>query len=76
MTSVVQKKPGKGGFEGSGLQEWLGAGSNRRHMDFQSIALPTELPVRSLFQEVLGKFLLITGLCADLGALWTADREG
>ena len=24
--------------------EWLGAGSNRRHMDFQSIALPTELP--------------------------------
>ena len=24
--------------------KWLGAGSNRRHMDFQSIALPTELP--------------------------------
>jgi hypothetical protein len=24
--------------------EWSGAGSNRRHMDFQSIALPTELP--------------------------------
>ena len=23
---------------------WFGAESNRRHMDFQSIALPTELP--------------------------------
>src|SRR3972149_6084728 len=27
--------------------QWTGAGSNRRHMDFQSIALPTELPVPS-----------------------------
>lgn len=26
---------------------WCGAESNRRHMDFQSIALPTELPHRS-----------------------------
>ncbi len=26
------------------ISEWSGAGSNRRHMDFQSIALPTELP--------------------------------
>lgn len=26
--------------------EWTGAESNRRHMDFQSIALPTELPVQ------------------------------
>ncbi len=25
--------------------EWTGAGSNRRHLDFQSSALPTELPV-------------------------------
>ena len=25
-------------------KKWSGAGSNRRHMDFQSIALPTELP--------------------------------
>jgi site-specific DNA recombinase len=24
--------------------QWYGPGSNRRHMDFQSIALPTELP--------------------------------
>jgi hypothetical protein len=24
--------------------KWSGPGSNRRHMDFQSIALPTELP--------------------------------
>ena len=27
---------------------WLGAGSNRRHKDFQSSALPTELPSRRL----------------------------
>jgi hypothetical protein len=25
-------------------REWLGAESNRRHVDFQSTALPTELP--------------------------------
>src|ERR1700747_2156800 len=28
------------------LIEWLGAESNRRHVDFQSTALPTELPSR------------------------------
>jgi hypothetical protein len=28
------------------LKWWFGAESNRRHMDFQSIALPTELPNR------------------------------
>ena len=28
-------------------KKWSGAGSNRRHMDFQSIALPTELPDRA-----------------------------
>ena len=27
-------------------QRWTGPGSNRRHQDFQSCALPTELPVR------------------------------
>ena len=27
-----------------GLSEWLGTESNRRHADFQSAALPTELP--------------------------------
>src|SRR3974377_2478221 len=30
------------------MKNWAGAGSNRRHMDFQSIALPTELPARGL----------------------------
>ena len=29
-----------------GETKWSGPGSNRRHMDFQSIALPTELPDR------------------------------
>ena len=28
-------------------EKWLGAESNRRHVDFQSTALPTELPSRS-----------------------------
>jgi hypothetical protein len=28
------------------LKMWLGAESNRRHVDFQSTALPTELPSR------------------------------
>ena len=29
---------------GNRLTKWSGAELNRRHMDFQSIALPTELP--------------------------------
>ena len=28
------------------VSSWCGAGSNRRHKDFQSFALPTELPHR------------------------------
>jgi hypothetical protein len=35
-----------GGSQGFRFGEWTGAGSNRRHTDFQSVALPTELPVR------------------------------
>ncbi len=31
---------------GTSFVEWLGAESNRRHVDFQSTALPTELPSR------------------------------
>ena len=27
------------------VRKWTGPGSNRRHTDFQSVALPTELPV-------------------------------
>ena len=29
--------------------KWLGTESNRRHTDFQSVALPTELPSQVLF---------------------------
>jgi hypothetical protein len=29
--------------------QWCGPGSNRRHKDFQSFALPTELPHHLLF---------------------------
>ncbi len=33
-------------------RQWSGAGSNRRHMDFQSIALPTELPDRNYLLQL------------------------
>ena len=39
---------------------WCGAGSNRRHKDFQSFALPTELP--HLFLPVLCLFVPKTGI--------------
>ncbi len=31
------------------MQWWVGAESNRRHEDFQSSALPTELPTHNLY---------------------------
>ncbi len=30
----------------SSVNQWAGADLNRRHTDFQSVALPTELPAR------------------------------
>src|SRR5205085_2294277 len=45
--------------------EWAGPGLNRRHMDFQSIALPTELPARQN-AEILGvKAEFASGPAAD-----------
>ncbi len=38
----------------SHLEKWTGAGSNRRHTDFQSVALPTELPVLTLLVRNAG----------------------
>ena len=40
---ALQRKP----LTGKALRsKWTGPGLNRRHTDFQSVALPTELPVR------------------------------
>src|SRR5580765_7761471 len=32
--------------------KWVGPELNRRHMDFQSIALPTELPTRGILDSM------------------------
>ena len=45
------------------LPQWSGAGSNRRHTDFQSVALPTELPDR-------------TGNCVHKSTSSLQEREG
>jgi hypothetical protein len=39
---------------------WLGAESNRRHVDFQSTALPTELPSRLPMKSDTNSFPLAT----------------
>ena len=36
-------------YKGLILNQWCGPGSNRRHKDFQSFALPTELPHQLFF---------------------------
>lgn len=49
-----------------GVYKWSGAGSNRRHQDFQSCALPTELPDRSSSSQSLAGSRRIL-LCRDAG---------
>ena len=39
LTNLIKK-----GHISVTFKAWCGAGSNRRHKDFQSFALPTELP--------------------------------
>src|SRR2546430_12406240 len=55
--------------------EWAEPGSNRRHMDFQSIALPAELSART--REILGaaRYFARRSACA-LRAATAAARCG
>ena len=42
--NVIRKSEIQNPRISAGVLLWCGAGSNRRHKDFQSFALPTELP--------------------------------
>ncbi len=40
---------------------WLGTESNRRHTDFQSVALPTELPsLYSIYKNLFTRFIMVS----------------
>ena len=47
------------------LTKWSGAGSNRRHTDFQSVALPTELPDLTILLPIASEMASITMPCAN-----------
>src|SRR3954465_3384850 len=64
----------------SGASKWPGAESNCRHADFQSAALPTELPGRAMQQKNLAgsggawqwEYLRLFAFCLPLAAPRTA----
>ena len=70
---------GRGLYPGL-YQQWPGAESNCRHADFQSAALPTELPGRAMQQKNLAGFegrwqwecLPLFAFCLPLAAPRTA----
>ena len=61
---------------------WLGTESNRRHKDFQSFALPTELPsqnivinLNEIFNNVINSFVpSSTCIFKDVGCVGTTRR--
>jgi hypothetical protein len=44
LTETVLARNAKNPKKNQRIKEWPGPGSNRRHTDFQSVALPSELP--------------------------------
>ena len=69
-----------------GIEQWSGAESNRRHTDFQSVALPTELPDRkgrfvrpfrrngfgksAAMQPLRGIIFFVTRLCNAISCVY------
>ena len=53
------------------FSKWTGPGLNRRHTDFQSVALPTELPVRT---PDLGRVLQAIAIREALGTMMADTR--
>jgi hypothetical protein len=43
-------------YDSQRLMKWVGADLNRRHTDFQSVALPTELPTRNWLYRLTANF--------------------
>src|SRR5438876_12288874 len=59
------------------MEWWAGTGLNRRHQDFQSCALPTELPAHQTRQDNKGaRYCLFDGRDdADRPALLENERD-
>ena len=86
--SRVKAPDGQDGGGALRSEQWSGAESNRRHTDFQSVALPTELPDRkrrfvrlfhrngfgksSTMQPLRGIIFFVTRLCNAIPCVYRA----
>ncbi len=57
------------------IKWWLGTESNRRHEDFQSSALPTELPSLTLKKNGGADGIRTRGLLRDRQACWATTPQ-